>query len=43
MSKMIKMVVDDKTHAKLIKKADELGMKRERFYQQIMKKAAEKK
>ena len=43
MSKMIKLVVDDDTHARLVAKAKSLGMLREQFYKQIMEKASRKR
>ena len=43
MSKTIKMVIDDKTHARLVAKAEKQGMKRERLYQQIMEKASKER
>jgi len=43
MSKMIKMVVPDRTHARLVAKANKLGLKRTSLYQQIMEKASKAK
>lgn len=42
MSKTIKINIDDKTHARLIKKADKEGVKRSRLYERIIEEGSKK-